>query len=47
MPRLDGRGFLEQLRKFDEFRALPVVVLTSSDAEQDVVRATSLEPTAT
>ena len=42
MPRLDGREFLTQLRKREEFKALPVVVLTSSDAEQDIVRSYAL-----
>jgi len=42
MPRLDGREFLTQLRQREEFKALPVVVLTSSDAEQDIVRSYAL-----
>lgn len=42
MPRLDGRGFLTKLRARDEFRALPVVILTSSDADQDIVRSYKL-----
>jgi two-component system, chemotaxis family, response regulator Rcp1 len=39
MPRLDGRGLLARMREKDELRAIPVVVLTSSDAEQDIVKS--------
>jgi CheY-like chemotaxis protein len=42
MPRLDGRGFLSKMRQRDELRAIPVVVLTSSDAEQDIVKSYKL-----
>jgi chemotaxis family two-component system response regulator Rcp1 len=42
MPRLDGRGFLAEMRKHDAFRIIPVVVLTSSDAERDVVKSYEL-----
>jgi chemotaxis family two-component system response regulator Rcp1 len=42
MPRLDGRGFLAKLRESDGLRAIPVVVLTSSDAEQDIVKSYKL-----
>lgn len=42
MPRLDGRGFLGKLRQTDPLKAIPVVVLTSSDAEQDIVKSYKL-----
>lgn len=42
MPRLDGRGFLSKMRQRDELKAIPVVVLTSSDAEQDIVKSYKL-----
>jgi two-component system, chemotaxis family, response regulator Rcp1 len=42
MPRLDGRGFLSQMRQREELKAIPVVVLTSSDAEQDIVKSYKL-----
>jgi chemotaxis family two-component system response regulator Rcp1 len=42
MPRLDGRGFLSKMRQREEFKAIPVVVLTSSDAEQDIVKSYKL-----
>jgi len=36
MPRMDGFEFLVWIRKQDEFRHLPVVVLTSSSELRDV-----------
>lgn len=42
MPRLDGRGFLSKMRQREELKAIPVVVLTSSDAEQDIVKSYKL-----
>jgi CheY-like chemotaxis protein len=42
MPRLDGRGLLSKMRGREEFKALPVVVLTSSDAEQDIISSYKL-----
>ncbi len=35
MPRMDGFGFIENVRKSDEHRAIPILVLTTeSDAEK-------------
>lgn len=42
LPRLDGRGVLAEMRKTEEFRKIPVVILTSSDAETDIVRSYEL-----
>jgi CheY-like chemotaxis protein len=42
MPRLDGSGLLAWLRARDELKAIPVVVLTSSDAEQDIIKSYKL-----
>jgi CheY-like chemotaxis protein len=39
MPRLDGLEVLERIRADERTRLLPVVMLTSSDAEDDVVRS--------
>ncbi|SFC44212.1 Response regulator receiver domain-containing protein [Marinospirillum celere] len=36
MPRMDGREFLKQIKQNKDFRAIPIVVLTTSDAETDV-----------
>jgi two-component system, chemotaxis family, response regulator Rcp1 len=42
LPRKDGREVLEEVKADPELRTIPVVVLTSSDAERDVVRAYDL-----
>ncbi|MBD8059008.1 response regulator [Cellulomonas sp. JH27-2] len=39
LPKQSGREVLEQVRSESDLRALPVVVLTTSDEEVDVVRA--------
>ncbi|OLC01490.1 MAG: two-component system response regulator [Nitrospirae bacterium 13_1_40CM_62_7] len=42
MPRMNGIEFLRELRKDSELRAIPVVVLTTSDAEKDKIEAFDL-----
>ena len=42
MPRVSGFEVLEYLRSKDVTRYLPVVVLTTSDAEADINRAYKL-----
>ena len=42
LPRKDGREVLAELKADPELRRIPVVVLTSSDAEKDVVRSYDL-----
>jgi CheY-like chemotaxis protein len=42
LPRLDGRGVLAAVKQDPDLRRIPVVVLTSSAAEQDIVRAYEL-----
>lgn len=37
LPKLDGRQVLEEIRKHPAAALVPVVVLTTSDAEHDVV----------
>jgi len=37
MPRKDGRAVLEAMSEDDSLRRIPVVVLTSSEAEEDIV----------
>ena len=39
LPRVDGRQVLSELQQRPKLRALPVVVLTSSDAERDIVES--------
>ena len=46
MPRKDGREVLEEIKADEELRRIPVVVLTSSDAEEDVVRSYELHANA-
>jgi two-component system, response regulator len=42
LPKVDGLGVLERLRKDDRARRLPVVVLTSSAEERDVAASYDL-----
>jgi two-component system, chemotaxis family, response regulator Rcp1 len=42
LPRKDGRQVLTDIKDDPELRQIPVVVLTSSKAEQDVVKAYDL-----
>ena len=37
MPRIDGREALSQLKKDPELRRIPVIVLTTSKAEEDIL----------
>ncbi len=46
LPRMDGREVLEALKNDAALRAIPVVVLTTSEAEEDVVRSYSLHANA-
>ena len=39
MPRKDGREVLEELRENPELRRTPIVVLTTSSAEEDITRS--------
>lgn len=42
LPKVDGLQVLERLRSDDRTRYIPVVVLTSSDEEQDMLRSYDL-----
>jgi two-component system response regulator len=42
LPRLSGRELLAQIKGPDHLKRIPVVVLTSSRAEEDVVRSYDL-----
>lgn len=39
LPKVDGLDVLERIKGDEVLRRIPVVVLTSSDAEEDVVRS--------
>lgn len=43
MPRMDGREFLQIIKNDADFRIIPVVVLTTSGAEQDMLRCYELQ----
>jgi two-component system response regulator len=42
MPRMDGRQFLAELKGDDALKHTPVVVLTTSQAEQDILKSYNL-----
>lgn len=42
IPKLGGREVLERIKQDSALREIPVVVLTSSDAEQDIVKSYQL-----
>jgi CheY-like chemotaxis protein len=42
LPRIDGREVLQQIKNDENLKQIPVVVLTTSDAEQDIFRSYSL-----
>ena len=39
LPRKDGREVLTEIKSDDKFKRIPVVILTTSQAEEDVLRA--------
>ena len=43
MPRMDGREFLEKVKLDENLRQIPVVVLTTSDADKDIVKTYDLQ----
>ncbi|MGE5223201.1 MAG: response regulator [Omnitrophica WOR_2 bacterium] len=42
MPRKDGREALEEIKKNPDLKRIPVVVLTTSKAEEDIIRSYDL-----
>jgi CheY-like chemotaxis protein len=46
LPRMDGREVLAAMKSDDALRSIPVVVLTTSEAEEDVLRSYALHANA-
>ncbi|MFC5747636.1 response regulator [Actinomadura rugatobispora] len=46
LPRYDGRQVLEQIKNDGELASIPVVVLTTSSAEEDILRSYRLHANA-
>ena len=42
MPRMDGREALEEIKRDPELRRIPIVVMTTSEAEEDILRSYDL-----
>ena len=42
MPKKDGREVLAEIKSDDQLRRIPVVILTTSEAEQDIVKSYDL-----
>ncbi|HEX8864609.1 MAG TPA: response regulator, partial [Lentzea sp.] len=46
LPRKDGREVLSEVKNDPDLRHIPVVVLTTSEAEEDILRSYSLHANA-
>ncbi|MEU7783100.1 response regulator [Amycolatopsis sp. NPDC049159] len=46
LPRKDGRELLGEIKQNPDLRTIPVVVLTTSEAEEDIVRSYELHANA-
>ena len=42
LPRKDGREVLQDIKSDDDLRRIPVVVLTTSEADEDILRSYNL-----
>ncbi|MDY6864448.1 MAG: response regulator [Halobacteriota archaeon] len=43
MPRKGGREVLEEMKADDDLKGIPVVILTTSEAEQDILRSYDMQ----
>ncbi len=43
MPRMDGREFLAEVKADEQLKRIPVVVLTTSEADEDILRSYELQ----
>jgi chemotaxis family two-component system response regulator Rcp1 len=46
LPKMDGREVLAHIKEDPSFKAIPTVILTTSDAEADIVRSYQLQANA-
>jgi CheY-like chemotaxis protein len=46
LPRMDGREVLAEIKSDESLRTIPVVVLTTSEAEEDILRSYDLHANA-
>lgn len=46
LPRMDGREVLQEIKSDPELSSIPVVVLTTSEAEEDVLKSYTLHANA-
>lgn len=46
MPKMDGQDVLAEMKEDDELSRIPVVILTSSESEEDVVKSYDLNANA-
>lgn len=42
LPKMDGREVLAHIKEDDRLKAIPIVILTTSDAEADIVKSYQL-----
>ena len=42
LPKIDGREVLDKIKSSESLKRIPVVVLTSSEAEQDIIKTYDL-----
>ena len=43
LPQMDGRQVLAHIKEDDSLRAIPIVILTTSDAEVDILKSYLLQ----
>ena len=43
MPEMDGKEFLKQIKSDEDLKAIPVVILTTSSSEKDILEGYNLQ----
>ena len=43
LPKMDGREVLERIKENENLKAIPTIILTTSDAEADIVKSYQLQ----